>query len=328
MTPMSLAIENLIRVARRRLLLAYLSREGAWRVLAITLALFISKWGGPLRIMPWLVAIGVAIHWIIRWHSPSGLAAAIEVDRQFSLQELISSGLATSDTSGMGAATRSQAERAAETIDPGLLNLGRLGLRYWIAALLLLGIVLAMPGSPLAPAERTGTTSEPATANDDQDRRARAPVIPPIGSAVRSAHHPAGAAAADFVQSDDQSDDFTPGRAGGQRPRAQADSRSAGGGLATGGRTGPRPPNPSSAITASADNATGEKPSASAGQSSSNDGKVAGSGILSRDPPPHSTGVDTSENSSPEVAPGSPASPAARIVPPRYREIVREYFAR
>lgn len=322
---MSLHIVNLTMAARRRLLLAYVSRESAWRVLVIMAAVLLAAWLKPLWILPWLALLGVAIHWMIRWRSPTQLAAAIEIDRQFSLKELISSGLSAGDGEGLGAATASEADRVAAGIDAASLNVGRFGVRYWALSLLLLGVALAMPDSPLTGAMSRVSSSEQASGKKDAAGPASVPQIPLAVTSVSQPRRMAGDAEADFGLADEQSGEVGGGQSDAARSRSASGSQSGGGGLATGGSASAAPPAAPLAASAPGENGMGEMAGSGAGQSSMGGGKAPGSGVISRNPAPNSGLV---EGESPHVAQGAETPPAARVVPRQYREVVKEFYAR
>jgi hypothetical protein len=234
---MASALDNLAAQARRRFLLAYMSREFAWRAMIILLvAAMVVALGWSL----WLVAIAalaLLVDWGLRWSAPGPLAATVEVDRQFKLKELISTGWLARNATGLAAAAREQAESAAGRIDPTHLNPGRWGLRYWAICLLLAGVIVAIPkvspaGRPKTDAIATARSSAAAQPNQNAS----------VAHVTEHAEHqrpPIGEASSDFASGMSRLDEAAgPGKSG-RNARSDTDSRGAGAGLATGGQISP-----------------------------------------------------------------------------------------
>ncbi len=317
-------VENLARKARRRLLASYLARELAWRALVVLVAMAICRLLGWTWAIPLAASVILLLHLLVRWRGPTLLSAAIEVDRQLALKELISTALVSHDEEEeMARATAQRAEEVAAGIDPAVLDPGGYGLRYWIAALILLGLL------PLVPQ----ASEEPFVAQSPQHiaRSAQQQATPQeneLMAAMRNISRrrptaPPGSASSDFASDMFAGEDVVgqPSEASGTR--SDAEPRMAGAGLATGGTHQPAAGQPDFNITARGDVAGTDGPGTGAGQASSEAGESIGSGVVA-------SKVTESEDqqTTGTALPGTHAQPDLRAIAPEYRAIIRAYYDR
>lgn len=319
-------LSHLVRSFRRRMALAALSRELAWRaagaVGAIGIAMLSGQWAG-VALWPWtMLAAGifVTLDPILRVRLPTMMAAALELDRQCRSHELISSALAMGRPGDEFAdAVAAIAQEAAGRIDVGRLDAGGTGTRAWIASLVLLGL-LPMVYAP------TGTPQEEpivqAVAGNDQDTRpsiAKAAVT--RGTPRAQAFDDAAASSPQSAVSDDHAEYGMP-QATAARSRSENAGASAGGGLATGG-PGEVPVESADASSTNADSALANAANAGggpagAGRSDSRDG----SGIVRADGSPSSQPPGRS----------APSRTTANLwrqeIPQQYHDVLKAYFDR
>lgn len=332
------SLQPLLHRARRRLILAALVRQVGHRVLLLmavaVVAMLIQRicgqQGGAIRVMT-LAAVALLAHALATFRLPTLTQTALELDRQFSLHELLTTAYTCPGSDDPFArAARSQAHAIARTLDLRRLNVGPLAYPSWILSLILLG-VLPLLYAPLPPATAfapiaTLSTIDPA--RDLSTNRFR-PALP----AMPSYHHdaaPAGVSDDASSLSFEQSMSNAVALARSLDDRSESAAASAGAGLAQSPSSppaAPARPTPAtprdvapteSAATASAGNA----PAAvhTAGGDASASGSITTRPTLAGSPARH----PGDSSASPDAL--SPANLAD--IPAPYRDVVKAYFAR
>jgi hypothetical protein len=263
------------------------------------------------------IAAAVAVMFQLR-HMPRLAAAALEIDRQGNLRELLSSAVLAEHPDRLSACVIAAAEQKAAEVDVGQLSAGSLGTPVWIGALLIAGFLPLAYRPPATVSQKA--TDEIADVVTPAERRSPGAVAPSHSEQrqLLQEGQTLGASAITIAAVSDRQQQLAASR----RPtKSDTAGMSAGGGLAQGATTTPPAAPPTIAPT----------PGDSGGTST-----AAGSGSAGTSPAGTTAGVGQVAAASERTGlqPGSSAAGQgqgtidAQSFPESYRDVLKAYFAR
>ena len=317
------ALSILLIRFRRRLIAARAMRVTGMAVLltaAMCLAAVLTERisGAPLLARTTVVAglaAGLLITIRLR-HMPTLAAAALEIDRQSHLGELLSSAILAERHEDMSGCVIAAARKKAADVDISQLKTGSSGTPMWIAALLIAGLLPLVYRPPAtASRERIDEVTGGDTAAQRETPRA---ATPPRGGQQPLAQEgqTPGASAIMVAAASDRQRPVDSVR----RPtRSDATGLSAGGGLAQGMATAPPAPPVATPMAAS----PGEGTALGSGTIRANPtGTGTGSGQVA------STQAQTDTRAESSGVPAEQGTVNAQSFPESYRDVLKAYFAR
>ncbi|GEM_PF-4553241 len=310
---------------RRRLITARLARLLALAVLCIAAVCLASAMlqritGSQLLARCTFVTVVVATVAVVLQlrHLPTLAAAALEIDRQANLRELLSSAVLADHPDGMGVCVITAARHRAAEVDLEQLSAGSPGTPIWIAALLIAGL---LPLAYRAPASASPKTPEElADIAVPAQRRAPASATP-FGGEQRPLMQDGQTPGSSAITVAAAPDSAQPSAANRRPTRSDTAGTSAGGGLAQGASTTPPPAPPT--IAATTVDPSGKNAATGSGTAGRNlPGMISGTGQVAAVP----------AQAVHELGPTAPAQGQrtvdAQSFPESYRDVLKAYFAR
>ena len=250
-------------------------------------------------------------------HMPTLAAAALEVDRQMGLHELLSSAVLADGREDLSGCVVAAARQKADEVGITQLKAGSTGTPMWIAALLIAGLLPLLYRSSAAASGKI--TDQTAGADVPVQRAARGTAASAVG-AQRRLNREGQTPGASAITVAAASDSQRPVEVGRRPTRSDPAGLSAGGGLAQGSMTAPPTP---PAIVAPVASDLGKGSASGSGSAQANSaGADAGIGQVA------STKAQAGvANESPSIAQGH-GTVNAESFPESYRDVLKAYFAR